>query len=94
MALTEVQGSRKEQVGHKISDGVMMFVGAASADAPALTGAGGTGNPYGFFWLPGGTAAEGTGLTHRRAFHNNIDVNTLPGIAIITTHFRAFQAHA
>jgi len=94
MALTEVQGSRKEQIGHKISDGVMMFVGAAAADAPALNGVGGTANPYGFFRIPGATAEEGTGITHRRAFHNNIDVNTLPGIAIITTHYRKFQIHS
>ena len=91
--LTEIVGTRKEKVGHKIREGTMLYVTTSIAAAPALTGGTSTYQRFAVDGVDVTTAAEDT-LMGRRAFHNDIDIDTLPGVVFVATHYKAFVAHA
>ena len=93
-SLTEIVGSRKQKTGHKATEGTLLFVTTGIATAPTLDG----GVALWQRFVPDGEVATTyTGdnvLMGRRAFHNDIDIDTLPGVVFIATHYKAFVARA
>ncbi len=83
MASQEVQGSRQEGEDGRFKTGIMLFIGDAPSDAPAIGG----------YFTDAADNVE-SALTGRMCVQVKKDPETLPGIWLFTAFYRAFKAYA
>lgn len=83
MADQEIKSSRREWEDTFFIHGEKISIGSATSDAPNV----------GDFYVPAGTTTAESGLTGRKAIQVNVDPETLPGIYLFRTSYKAFKAY-
>ncbi len=83
MADQEVKSSRREWEDAFFTYGEKISIGSATSDAPNT----------GDYYTPAGTSTAESGLTGRKAVSVNVDPETIPGIYLFRTSYKAFKAY-